>query len=90
MCGGHEDPGGEDGGGAHEVRLARALPQEERGEPREAAVLWLGGNSIITVTGYSIITWAAPALSSSVQMMRPRLARCCGLRTGSTTELSQG
>ena len=34
--------------------------------------------------------WAAPALSSSVQMMRPRLARCCGLRAGSTTELSQG
>ena len=50
MCGGHEDPGGEDGGGAHEVRLARALPQEERGEPGEAAVLWLGGARAVLVS----------------------------------------
>ena len=27
----------------------------------------------------------APALSSSVHTMRPRLARCCGLGSGSTT-----
>ena len=50
VCGGHEDPGGEDGGGAHEVRLARALSQEERGEPREAAVLWLGGARAVLVS----------------------------------------
>ena len=29
----------------------------------------------------------APALSSSVHTMRPRLARCCGLGSGSTTTL---
>ena len=33
-----EDPVGEDGGGAHEVSLAAGLPEEEGGEPGEAAV----------------------------------------------------
>ena len=34
-----EDPGGEDGGGTHEVGLATGLPEEERGQPGEAALL---------------------------------------------------
>ena len=50
MCGGDEDPGGEDGGGAHEVRLARALAQEQRGQPREAAVLGLGQSQLSIAT----------------------------------------
>lgn len=40
---GHQDPGGQDGGRAHEVRLARGLSQEERGQPREAALSRSGG-----------------------------------------------
>ena len=47
--GGDQDPGGEDGGSAHEVSLARALPQEQRGQPREAAVLRLRGSGAILV-----------------------------------------
>ena len=48
--GGHEYSGGEDGGGAHEVRLARALPQEQGGQPGEAAVLGLGGPGAVLVS----------------------------------------
>ena len=33
-----EDPAGQYGGRAHEVSLATALPQEERGEPRETSL----------------------------------------------------
>ena len=38
--GGHQDPGGEDGGGTHEVRLPTGLSQEERGQPGETALRW--------------------------------------------------
>ena len=48
--GGDEDPRCEDGGGAHEVRLARALPQEQRGQPGEAAVLGLRGPGAVLVS----------------------------------------
>ena len=50
MGGGDQDPGGEDGGGAHEVSLARALPQEQRGQPGEAAVLRLRGPGAVLVS----------------------------------------
>ena len=50
MGSGDEDPRCEDGGGAHEVRLARALPQEQRGQPGEAAVLGLRGPGAVLVS----------------------------------------
>ena len=50
MGGADEDPGGEDGGGTHEVGLATGLPEEERGQPGEAALLWRVGSFAVLVS----------------------------------------
>ena len=47
--GGDEHVGGEDGGGAHEVRLARLSPEEEAGQPGEGALRGRGGSSAVFI-----------------------------------------
>ena len=47
--GGDEHVGGEDGGGAHEVRLARLSPEEEAGQPGERALRGRGGSSAVFI-----------------------------------------
>ena len=47
--GGDQDPGGEDGGGAHEVGLPAGLAEEERGQPGETSLCWRVGSLALLV-----------------------------------------